>query len=321
MNLPARPSIVLAFALVVAAPARADDAAPPAPAPLAQSLTGQARADYDSARSLYAERDFAASLVKFTAAHAASKDARLLWNMASCEEKLHHYTKALSLLRRFVDEGGPLLTDRDRADAAQYILAIEPLTGTARVEVSEPGAEVFIDDEPVGVSPVPPIPLDVGVHTLRVHKGDFVDYGDRITVTGGELPIAVKLAPILHEGRLAVRAPAGAAIAIDGAATGVGAWSGAVKSGGHTLRVTAPGMVAYQTEVLVQDGQSREVSVTLTAEGGKGILPTWVWIAGGVVAAGGLAVGGYFLFKPASKPATVPTGTIGTVPADAAIRF
>jgi hypothetical protein len=61
--------------------------------------------------------------------------------------------------------------------------------------------------------------------------------------------------------------------------------------------------------------------VTLTPEAGKALLPAWAWIAGGVVLAGGLGVGGYFLLKPSGKPATVPTGTIGTVPSDAAIRF
>ena len=55
---------------------------------------------------MYAERDFSAALIKFTSAYAASKDPRLLWNMASCEEKRRHYTKALALLRSFVREGG-----------------------------------------------------------------------------------------------------------------------------------------------------------------------------------------------------------------------
>jgi hypothetical protein len=292
-----------------------------APAALGPSLTGAARADYESARSLYAERDFGASLIKFTAAYAASKDPRLLWNMASCEEKRRHYTKALALLRRFVDEGGALLTGADRADAARYIRAIEPLTSMARIDVSEPGAEVYVDDERVGTSPLAPLALDVGVHALRVRKADFHDVTERVTISGGEIPIAVTLLPVVHEGRLAVRAPARAAIALDGAPIGVGSWSGAVRSGGHTLRVTEPGMTAYQSEVLVQDGQSREVSVTLTPEAGHGLLPTWAWIAGGVVLAGGIGAGGYFLLKPASKTPSPPSGTIGTVPSGAAIRF
>ena len=92
-------------------------------------------------------------------------------------------------------------------------------------------------------------------------------------------------------------------------------------SGGHTLKVTAPKFRVYQAEVLIQDKQSRDVAVTLEAEPSKG-LPAWAWITGGVVVAGGLAVGGYFIFK---KDPTYdgPVGNlqISSVQANAPFRF
>jgi hypothetical protein len=298
--------------------ARADGA----PVPLGQTLLGAAKADYDSARSLYAEHDFSGALIKFTAAYAGSKDARLLWNMASCEGKRRHYTKALALLREFERDGGAKITDQDRREAAQFIAAIEPLTASTRIEVTPPGADVFVDDEPIGQSPLPLATLDIGVHTLRVQKAEFHDATERITITGGaEVPIRVVLTPVVHAGRLSVRGPEKAAIALDGAPLGVGAWSGEVKSGGHTLRVTASGMLPHQTEVLVEDGQAREVDVSLDPEPHRAGIPTWAWIAGGVVLAGGLGTGAYFLFKSSSKSVTQPTGTIGTVPSSEGIRF
>jgi hypothetical protein len=308
----------LTGALLAPLDSRADGAA----VPLGQALVGAAKADYDSARSLYAERDFSGALIKFTAAYAASKDPRLLWNMASCEGKRRHYTKALVFLRSFVGEGGALVSDQDRRDAAQFIAAIEPLTSTARIEVTPPGADVFVDDEPIGQSPLPLTTLDIGVHTLRVEKADFHAAAERITISGGaEVPIRVVLTPIVHEGRLSIRAPEKAAIALDGAPLGLGSWSGGVRSGGHTLRVTAAGMLAHEAEVLVQDGQTRDVSVSLDPEPRRGGIPTWAWIAGGVVLAGGLGTGGYFLFKSSSKSVAQPTGTIGTVPASEGVRF
>ena len=92
-------------------------------------------------------------------------------------------------------------------------------------------------------------------------------------------------------------------------------------TGGHTLKVTAPKMRTYQAEVLIQDRQPREVSVTLEAEPNKG-LPTWVWVAGGVVLAGGLATGGYFLFK--GEPTySGPSGNLnpGIIQASRPIQF
>jgi hypothetical protein len=52
-------------------------------------------------------------------------------------------------------------------------------------------------------------------------------------------------------------------------------------------------------------------------------MPAWVWIAGGAVVAGGLSVGGYFLFKGGGDTYEGPTGNLspGIVNASRPIRF
>jgi hypothetical protein len=308
-----------------AAPAGSASAAPTAPATpaLADTLSGQAKADYDSARMLFGVSDYAGALIKFGSAYNASKDARLLYNMATCESKLHHYAKALGLMKQYVKDGGALLTDQDRADADAAVKAFEPLTSSVTINVSEPGASISVDDEVIGQSPIAPVVVDIGVHKVRVSKPEFTDFTADLTVSGSaQFTVDARLAPVVHEGHVSVRAGATDAIAIDGSPVGTGSWSGNLKSGGHTLRVTAEGMVAYQSEVLVQDGQSRDLSVTLNPEPSHGLLPTWAWIAGGVVVAGGLGVGGYFLFKPSPKY-DGPAGNLGPgiVQANAPVRW
>ena len=63
------------------------------------------------------------------------------------------------------------------------------------------------------------------------------------------------------------------------------------------------------------------ISVTLEAEPSKG-LPAWAWIAGGVLVAGGLTTGGYFLFKGEDKYEG-PSGNLtpGIVQASRPIQF
>jgi PEGA domain-containing protein len=306
-----------------AAPSASASAAPAPTTPtLSDTLTGQAKNDYESAKMLFGVNDFEGALIKFQSAYDQSKDARLLYNMATCESKLHHYAKALGLMRQYVKDGGALLTDQDKADAQAAIQAMEPLTANVTLQVNEAGADVYVDDQLVGKSPLEPFVLDLGVHKVRVHKDEFQDYAKDLTVNGaGALTATVTLSPIVHEGHLTVSAPSNAAIALDGTAIAIGSWSGSMKSGGHTLRVTAQGMLPYQTEVLLEDGQSRTIDVTLNPEPRKG-LPAWVWITGGAVLAGGAAVGGYFLFKPTSKYEG-PTGNLapGVVQANAPIKF
>ena len=354
---PHRSFLVLAFAALVARPALAQTPAPkpapakgaatssPAQAPspptspsappaasaappsLGESLTGDAKSNYEAGKLLFGVSDFAAALIKFTAAHDASKDPRLLWNMATCEDKLHHYAKAVALVRAYLKEGGSLLSDQDRSDADGTVKAMEPLTSTVRLGVNEPGADVYIDDLLVGQTPVEPQLVDIGVHKVRVHKAEFEEVSQDVTVSGGAtVSLDVYLRPIVHEGRVVIHAGARDAIALDGQSVGVELWAGTLKSGGHTLRVTASGMIPYQAEVLVQDGQTRELNVTLNPEPSKGILPTWAWVAGGVVLAGGAGVGAYFLLKPTSKY-DGPSGNLGpglvqaSAPGHALIRY
>jgi hypothetical protein len=271
---------------------------------------------------LFGVSDFAGALIKFTSAFTASQDPRLLWQMGACEGKLHHYAKALGLFRRYVKDGGALINDQDRSDADAAIKAMEPLTSTVEVKASEAGAEVYLDNELVGKAPLEPLLVDIGVHKVRVHRDGFRDFSSDVTVSGGaRLPVDATLAAIVHEARLRVRAGDKDAIFIDGEPSGVGIWSGTLKSGGHTLRVTAEGMVPYQTEVLLEDDQTREIPVTLNPEH-KGGVPAWAWIVGGVVVAGGLGVGGYFLFQTHSQY-NGPVGNLtpGVVQASAPMHF
>jgi hypothetical protein len=320
------PPAASATAPTVSAPApsaAAAPAAPPAPPSLGETLTGTAKADYEAGKLLFGVSDFAAALIKFTSAHDASRDPRLLWNIATCEGKLHHYAKAVGMLRTYLKEGGALLSDQDRLDATQTVQAMEPLTSTMRITASEPGADVYLDDQLVGQTPLEPFLVDIGVHKLRLHKAEFDEATEEVTVSGGaQLMADLKLHQTVHEGRVSVTAGPKDAIALDGQAVAVGSWSGSLRSGGHTLRVTAPSMLPYQTEVLVQDGQSRQINVTLNPEPSKGILPAWAWVAGGVVVAGGLGTGAYFLFKPTSKY-DGPAGNLGPglVQANAPVHF
>jgi hypothetical protein len=296
--------------------------AAPSPLSLGETLTGTTKEAYESGRLLFAVGDFAAALIKFTAAYDASKDVRLLWNVATCEGKLHHYARAVGLVRNYLKDGQAILSDQDKADADQTVRALEPLTSTMRITINEPGADVFLDDQAIGQSPIDALLVDIGVHKVRAHKAEFEESTQDVTVNGGAvLAVDLTLRPIVHEGRVNVHAGAKDAIMVDGQPSGVSLWGGTLRSGGHTLRVTAQGMLPYQTEVLVQDGQTREIDVTLNPEPSKG-LPAWVWIAGGAVVAGGLGTGGYFLFKPTSKYEG-PSGNLGPglVQASAHVHF
>ena len=320
------PNVALAQTRVPAAPpvprAPAAQAIPPPPAPpappaqtaprsLSESLLGPAKADYDAAKLLYGDRDYRGALVKFEAAFAASKDPRLLWNMAACEKELRHYAKAVADINRYVVESGAMLSEQDRAEATAKRDTLQAFVSPVAVRVSEPDADVLLDGEVVGRSPLgAPIVADIGERTFTVRKAGFREFVQTVQVSG-PASLDVQLLPEKHEGRLEVRAPEGAQIRIDGQLMGVGSWSGTLASGTHALSVTAPHTRAYQSEVAIRDADTRTLSVMLEPDE-RGGIPAWVWVTGGVVVVGGAATAGYFLLKksPATETGTLSPGTV-----------
>jgi PEGA domain len=315
---PAKPTQPAPASSASAAPASASSAAPaPTPAamppgtsakPLSESLTGPAKSEYEAAKLLYGDGDFAGALLKFQQAYKLSSEPRLLWNVAVCEKNLRHYAKVLGLVEQYQKLGASVMTAQDQKDASDLVAAVKAFVSNMTVKVNEPDAAIFIDDEAVGSSPLPkPVVVDMGSRRLRVTKPGFKDFEDQQPVSGaGDLEVSVTLEKIVHEARLTVAAAQSDTIALDGKTVGTGRWEGKVPSGGHSLRVSAPGMRSYQAELSLADNENRNVGVTLEPEPRSG-LPMWVWIAGGAVVAGA-AVGGYFLLKPGT--AEPPSGSI-----------
>jgi hypothetical protein len=243
-------------------------AAPAGPKPLSETLTGEAKADYDAGKLLIGDGDFVGAEVKFKSAYDRSNDPRLLWNVAACEKNQRHYARTLGLVRQYLASGGALLTDADRAEGKALIDTIEALTVKLTITVSEAGATVSVDDEDVGTSPLSgPLVVDIGSRKIAVKKAGFKDFTQAVPIGGSaEAHVEVTLLAEVHEGKLAVTSVAGAAIFIDGQRVGTGRFEGKLKSGGHTLRVEAEGMHPYQSDVAIADDENRSVDVPLEKE-------------------------------------------------------
>jgi hypothetical protein len=287
---------------------------PPATPPLSEALTGQAQADYQAAKLLYTDGDFAGASLKFKQAFEASKDVRLLWNMAACEKNLRHYSKVYKLVERYVELGGSTLSDSDKRDAADLLDAMKSYVSKVKISVNEADATITIDDEVIGMSPLSEtVLLDMGARRVRVSKPGFTEYSETIQVQGAsELPLGIKLAKETHEGRIAVSAGAADFLYLDGKMIGQGHWEGVVASGTHALRVTAQGMKPYQTEIVLNDKETRTLAVTLEPESKSGGGALW-WVLGGVLVAGAAGSTVYLVTRDKDSGAAGPQPILGTI--------
>ncbi|WP_437900045.1 PEGA domain-containing protein [Sorangium sp. So ce124] len=296
----AQPAPVAAQPAPAAGAPAAGAAAPAVQGPLSATLTGEAKAEYEAARILFNDGDYRNAIIKFERSFELSGDPRLLWNIALCQKNLKRYARLLGTVEKLLRDAGPQLGEQDRKDAAALIEATKAYVSRLDLKASEAGATVFVDGEEVGQTPLSePVLLDVGTRKIRVTKKGFKDVEVSQQVTGGgDVTVTATLEKEVHQGRLIVTAAPDAVISIDGRVVGRGGYDGPVPSGGHALRVTASGMVSHQSEVMIQDDQTRRVQVTLVPQPKQGNVETWLWIGGGVLVAAGAVLVATGVFGP-----------------------
>jgi hypothetical protein len=265
---------------------------------------------------LYENGDFAGASARFESAHQASTDARILWNVAVCQKALHHYAKAIRLMRAYLASGAAANAPVAAVSARSFVAAAELLTARLEVSSNVPGAVVYADGDSLGSAPLGvEARVDWGTHQIVIKKADFTDYEQTVTVSSNaDVHVRAVLRPVVHEGRIIVRASSGDLIAIDGSARAWGNWEGVLPSGPHALRISAPGYRALDQQIVVKDAQTRGFDITLTRAPGSS-LPKWVWLVGGTVLAAGAATAGYFIFRP-GDPRKPADGSLGTVQLD-----
>jgi hypothetical protein len=322
---PSKATAASGAAASVAAPSApaSGAAAPTAPsasvAPLAESLQGPARADYAGARILYEDGDYAGAYTKLESAYVASKDPRLLWNMAACEKALRHYASVMNLLERYLNEGGGLIGQDERQATRELVETVREFVNELRLDVQPAGVDVYVDGARVATSPLAgPLRVDMGRRKLRFQKAGLVPQEAEMDLAGGKsADLKVQLQVEAHEGTLRIVSDPSAVISVDGHVVGTAQWVGKLPSGPHTVHVSAEGKQPYKTDVVVKDGDTSALHVNLIDEQGPPGLkaessgPLW-WIVGGIALAGA-GVGGYFLLNSGDGPAAPGQGSLGGV--------
>jgi hypothetical protein len=259
--------LAVAAALLTGGPDAAAQPRARKPASLAQSLPADARRDYDAGKLLFEDGDYATALLKYQAAFDETHDPRLLWNVAVCQKYLRHYARAAATLARYLKEGGELLSPADRHDAQDFARAIALFTVPTTVRVSEPDAQVWIDESLVGRTPLTePVSLDMGTRRVRVKKDGFRLF-DREFPVGGSAATTIEVTLERQGGHLQINVPADATVWLDEQDMGHGPRLELdLPIGAHAMRVVAPHMRPLQTDVVVEDGKSRALDLALEAE-------------------------------------------------------
>jgi hypothetical protein len=154
----------LAFAPLVAAP-RVSLALP------SEASTDSAETHFRHGVTLYKDGDYEGALVEFRRAQDLSPNYRVLYNVGQSLYQLQRYADALTAFERYLAEGGTKLTPARRTAVEADVQALRARVGEVEIGVNEDGAEVRVDDQVMGTSPLAAsVRVSVGHRRIVVSK-------------------------------------------------------------------------------------------------------------------------------------------------------
>jgi tetratricopeptide (TPR) repeat protein len=103
---------------------------------------------------LYKALDFEAALVEFKRAYELDPNYRVLYNLGQTSRELKDYAAALVAYERYLEEGGAQIQGPRRKEVEKALEELRQRVGTVTFSIDVEGAEVFIDDVAIGVSPI-----------------------------------------------------------------------------------------------------------------------------------------------------------------------
>jgi hypothetical protein len=135
--------------------------APGAAADDSPTAVREAGKHFQRAVSLYGEADYRAALVEFKRAYAGSPHVSVLYNIGETQYQLQDYAAALTTFERYLAESGS--TDPHRAEVEGDVEVLRARVGHLSVVTIPTGADVTIDDQAAGKTPIDrPLLVSIG---------------------------------------------------------------------------------------------------------------------------------------------------------------
>jgi tetratricopeptide (TPR) repeat protein len=214
-----------------------------------------AKKKYKEGFALFEDEQYPAALSAFEESYQRHPNPDVLFNIAMCQKAMYRYTDALETFERFLDttdlEEDDLLYLEVEAERADLMTKV----GQLEIVSSQKGAALRLDGQVVGETPVDPIPVTVGEHTVELEKEGFALYRREVTLTAGAtLQIQVTLEP--EQGTVEIRCPISAQLVLNGQQEEPCPFIGKLPVGSHQLVLTVPGATPVE-RTFVLNAQER----------------------------------------------------------------
>ncbi len=237
----------------------------------AQGGASQALIDGDRAA---AAGKWEEALAAYEKAHQVDPTATTARKRADALYRLERTVAAFEAYEQLLKDHGSTLARGDKDTALKRRDELRDKTGTIKVNVSETGAQVTVDEQVVGTSPLPaPVRRLVGKHSVKVEKPGFEPFATEVTLgPNGAVSVDATLKVISNAGTVSVKVKGGEplTVVIDGQEVGPAPFTGPLSPGKHVVGGRSQTLFAPNVDVEITTGETSEVE--LTAERGGGTL-------------------------------------------------
>ena len=170
------------------------------------------------------------------------------------------------------------------------LAAPTPIYGRLNVTSTPIDADIYLDGQKVGTTPMMLPKCLIGQHTVRISKAGHSDFAKAITLAEGATE---EIAARLESGKpVVISAPEGADIYVDGAKVGATRFEGALAFGSHTAYAMQGGKKSGEKNINVSMEGGAVPAVTLAFHENKtftvnGVSFEMVFVGGGTFQMGG----------------------------------
>ncbi|APR87775.1 Dihydrolipoamide acetyltransferase component of pyruvate dehydrogenase complex [Minicystis rosea] len=248
---------------------------------------------FQQANKLYDEGKYPQAEAAYLQAWKLKKSYDVAGNLGNLEADMNKPRAAAEHLsyavREFPAGGRPALRDA----LMKRLGEVSRLVGTLRFQVNKPGAEVFVDGQSLGTSPIQnELYVDPGNHSVEARLEGYPPVVMNVTVPKGKTEqVSLTLVPPAGPSKAVIGAGAavgGAAIVVGAVLLGVSASKGSTVSSLQTEIKAKGGCADGNAATAAQCSDLRDAGASKATLGNAGL---WMLVGGGVVGVATLIYG------------------------------
>ncbi len=145
------------------------------------------RNHFDRGVEYVQDGDLKAALIEFKRAYAYSPNYRVLYNLGQVSNELREYIEAQNYYRRYLTDGAGEIDPARRRDVEATIAKLSSRIARIMLSTNIEGAELFVDDVPVGRSPMTdPVRVSAGARLVTAAVPGRPPISRSIEAAGGD---------------------------------------------------------------------------------------------------------------------------------------